>query len=134
MKIALKIQKRSEADIGNLKKSNTQDCSTSMAIRAPHFSPSSLYRHFQIQQRADRSTTTMARCRRRCCWPTIALSLWLLAVPSSCKAAQQQCERLKASLTYTQEEAPRDLSGVVRLAASLSILTLGWLANCRLFV
>lgn len=29
-------------------------------------------------------------------------------------ATATECERLKASLTYTQEEAPRDLSGVVR--------------------
>jgi len=34
---------------------------------------------------------------------------------SKCQVvAESQCERLKASLTYTQEEAPRDLSGVVR--------------------
>lgn len=26
-----------------------------------------------------------------------------------------ECERLQASLTYTQEEAPRDLSGLVRI-------------------
>jgi hypothetical protein len=26
---------------------------------------------------------------------------------------RQQCERLKATLTYTQEKAPRDLSSVV---------------------
>ena len=108
-----------------------------MAMVAPHFSPLSLYHHFQTPQRADHSTI-MARCRRRCyCWPAIVLSLWLLAAVPSSQAAQQQCERLKASLTYTQEEAPRDLSGVVRLVASLVILTLGWagwLAGCRLFV
>ena len=28
-------------------------------------------------------------------------------------AAKPACERLKATLTYTQEEAPRDLSGLV---------------------
>ena len=27
--------------------------------------------------------------------------------------AEQSCEKLKATLTYTQEEAPRDLSSVV---------------------
>ena len=29
--------------------------------------------------------------------------------------SSKECERLAASLTYTQEEAPRDLSSVVRL-------------------
>lgn len=27
--------------------------------------------------------------------------------------SEQRCERLKATLTYTQEKAPRDLSGLV---------------------
>jgi hypothetical protein len=31
--------------------------------------------------------------------------------------AAEECERLQASLTYTQEQAPRDLSGLVRLSA-----------------
>ena len=30
-------------------------------------------------------------------------------------ADSTQCERLQTSLTYTQEEAPRDLSGLVRI-------------------
>lgn len=29
--------------------------------------------------------------------------------------ASKSCERLKATLTYTQEDAPRDLSSVVRI-------------------
>ena len=49
--------------------------------------------------------------------------LWVavvsLSLASSCKltaaseAANNNCERLPATLTYTQEEAPRDLSSVV---------------------
>ena len=31
----------------------------------------------------------------------------------SATSAEQRCERLKATLTYTQEKAPRDLSGLV---------------------
>ena len=42
----------------------------------------------------------------RCGLPLL-LWLWL---PS----ALADCERLQASLTYTQEQAPRDLSGLVR--------------------
>lgn len=34
-------------------------------------------------------------------------------------AAAASCERLQQSLTYTQEEAPRDLSGVVSLICVL---------------
>jgi hypothetical protein len=30
--------------------------------------------------------------------------------------ASEECERLQASLTYTQEQAPRDLSGLVSLS------------------
>jgi hypothetical protein len=44
-------------------------------------------------------------------WFLLSASL-LLA--SAALANDQQCERLKATLTYTQEEAPRDLSGLVR--------------------
>ena len=36
----------------------------------------------------------------------------LVVFPSAASAAE--CERLKATLTYTQEQAPRDLSSVVR--------------------
>lgn len=43
----------------------------------------------------------------------ISLLLCLMLLVSS--DATQQCERLKATLTYTQEEAPRDLSVVVRV-------------------
>lgn len=39
--------------------------------------------------------------------------LLLAAVLTSFAVSEQRCERLKASLTYTQEQAPRDLSGVV---------------------
>jgi hypothetical protein len=39
---------------------------------------------------------------------------WLaLLATSSVSAFEHKCERLKATLTYTQEEAPRDLSSVV---------------------
>ena len=31
--------------------------------------------------------------------------------------SSKECERLAASLTYTQEEAPRDLSSVVRIGS-----------------
>lgn len=43
----------------------------------------------------------------------------LLVVPLWTNA--QECERLKASLTYTQEEAPKDLSGVVRFEPKCSV-------------
>ena len=39
-------------------------------------------------------------------WTTLFLSL-------AAVAAESKCERLKATLTYTQEKAPRDLSSVV---------------------
>ena len=32
---------------------------------------------------------------------------------NSVESSDKSCERLKATLTYTQEEAPRDLSSVV---------------------
>jgi hypothetical protein len=35
--------------------------------------------------------------------------------------SSESCERLKASLSYTQEQAPRDLSGVVRCAILVSL-------------
>jgi hypothetical protein len=46
-------------------------------------------------------------------------NLWFLLsaallLASTALANDHQCERLKATLTYTQEEAPRDLSGLVR--------------------
>ena len=40
--------------------------------------------------------------------------LGLLALLPLSVYSNQPCERLKATLTYTQEEAPRDLSSVVR--------------------
>jgi hypothetical protein len=40
--------------------------------------------------------------------------LGLLALLPFSVYSNQPCERLKATLTYTQEEAPRDLSSVVR--------------------
>lgn len=43
----------------------------------------------------------------RLCWCFPLLS-FIVAVEAAPK-----CERLKASLTYPQDEAPRDLSGVV---------------------
>ena len=44
----------------------------------------------------------------------LSSSLWLFLVAARrITAANPSCERLKRSLTYTQEEAPRDLSGVV---------------------
>lgn len=42
------------------------------------------------------------------CWAIVMA--WL---PTKVIAENKSCERLKASLTYTQEEAPRDLSSVV---------------------
>jgi hypothetical protein len=39
--------------------------------------------------------------------------LGLLALLAVSVYSNQPCERLKATLTYTQEEAPRDLSSVV---------------------
>jgi hypothetical protein len=39
----------------------------------------------------------------------------LLVCLGSVKASKS-CERLKATLTYTQEDAPRDLSSVVRIS------------------
>lgn len=51
---------------------------------------------------------------RRCYVFIVLLSPLSLLVHTD---AAQQCERLKATLTYTQEEAPRDLSGVVRLCS-----------------
>lgn len=43
---------------------------------------------------------------------TLVVLLLLFLV--SLARGEQECDRLKQSLTYTQEEAPRDLSGVVR--------------------
>jgi hypothetical protein len=44
------------------------------------------------------------------------LFLVLVLVSSAAAAANEneECEKLKATLKYTQEEAPRDLSGLVR--------------------
>ena len=42
------------------------------------------------------------------------VSALLLLLLTTTAQGEQQCERLKASLSYTQEKAPRDLSGVVR--------------------
>lgn len=44
----------------------------------------------------------------------LALILVGLVKLSAQNEAIEECERLQASLTYTQEEAPRDLSGLVR--------------------
>lgn len=40
-------------------------------------------------------------------------TLLLSILAASAVAADSACERLKATLTYTQEKAPRDLSSVV---------------------
>ena len=40
----------------------------------------------------------------------VVIILFSLATPA---VLAEQCERLKATLSYTQEKAPRDLSGVV---------------------
>lgn len=45
----------------------------------------------------------------------VALFLWLSAAIIQPSSAQPQCERLKNTLTYTQKDAPRDLTKVVRL-------------------
>jgi len=44
---------------------------------------------------------------------TMWIGILLSAIATS--AADATCERLKATLTYTQEKAPRDLSSVVSL-------------------
>ena len=38
------------------------------------------------------------------------------STPSYASAAATECERLNSQLSYTQEEAPRDLSGLVRFS------------------
>jgi hypothetical protein len=43
------------------------------------------------------------------CWVAVMAFL-----PTRVFSEATNCERLKATLTYTQEEAPRDLSSVVR--------------------
>jgi hypothetical protein len=45
---------------------------------------------------------------------TALVAVLLLSTLVGLARGEQECERLKQSLTYTQEEAPRDLSGVVR--------------------
>ena len=45
-------------------------------------------------------------------WLLLAL-LSLSATVSPAESKENSCDRLKATLTYTQEEAPRDLSSVV---------------------
>jgi hypothetical protein len=46
---------------------------------------------------------------------TRRLLLWLSFIRMATAGEASACERLKATLTYTQEEAPRDLSSVVSL-------------------
>jgi hypothetical protein len=55
--------------------------------------------------------TTKMKLRRG--FGCFALAVSLLNVPVFVQATNS-CERLKATLTYTQEDAPRDLSTVVR--------------------
>lgn len=43
--------------------------------------------------------------------------LLLSLLPSLVASDSSTCERLKATLTYTQEDAPRDLSSVVSLVS-----------------
>jgi hypothetical protein len=43
----------------------------------------------------------------------VAVAVPLLFLVSVARG-EQECERLQQSLTYRQEDAPRDLSGVVR--------------------
>jgi hypothetical protein len=45
-----------------------------------------------------------------------AVACLALICGSAVTHASQECERLQASLTYTQEQAPRDLSGLVSLS------------------
>jgi hypothetical protein len=45
---------------------------------------------------------------------TLVMAALSAGLPSSVLSESSTCERLKATLTYTQEEAPRDLSSVVR--------------------
>ena len=51
----------------------------------------------------------------------VALFLWLSAAIIQRSSAQPQCERLKNTLTYTQKDAPRDLTKVVRFYFFLSV-------------
>jgi hypothetical protein len=48
------------------------------------------------------------RAARRVIWLAVCLSACVVAT-----LADSSCERLKVTLTYTQEKAPRDLSSVV---------------------
>ena len=48
----------------------------------------------------------MTKTRIKMLWKALFLSV-------AAVAADSKCERLKATLTYTQEKAPRDLSSVV---------------------
>ena len=62
-----------------------------------------------LQKEMIRLLLSMSRSLR---FDRIVLLTWLL-LPTAVLTEAAACERLKASLTYTQEEAPRDLSGVV---------------------
>ena len=59
----------------------------------------------------------MALQSRFCAIVVLFFSLTTFAVSA------EQCERLKATLSYTQEKAPRDLSGVVSEHESLHVLS-----------
>ena len=56
---------------------------------------------------------SLMRKMRRLNLCSIAAMLISLSLHTNKIHAEQQCERLKASLTYRQEEAPGDLSTVV---------------------
>ena len=47
--------------------------------------------------------------------PLLLQSMFLLIAVTSASASSERCETLKTSLTYTQENAPQDISGVVSL-------------------
>jgi hypothetical protein len=47
-------------------------------------------------------------------WSFVVLLCLAFARIDGSQASSQQCERLKAAFTYTQEDAPRDVSVVVR--------------------
>ena len=60
------------------------------------------------------ATTVTATYRRLLIAVSIASCWRLPSIAASEAAGSKKCERLQDTLTYTQEEAPRDLSSVVR--------------------
>ena len=59
----------------------------------------------------------------------VAWLLALLLLAAVTAQADEKCERLKASLTYAQKDAPRDLSDVVRSSLPVPHLLLAVLTT-----